>query len=121
MPVPTFAAVVTSGCHANVVNALPQSTLFKRAAGGRPGSAVLALHLSTWTQAGVTFFVRHPPNRQFISKVQHDLLLSLLIFSMMVPLTLSSCFVVADRASGRLSPDCLVAGAGGGTTHTSRE
>jgi hypothetical protein len=29
-------------------------------------------------------------------------LFSLLIFSMMVPLTLSSCFVVADRASGRL-------------------
>jgi hypothetical protein len=102
MPGPKFAAVVTNGCHDNVVNALPKSTLFKRAAVGRPGSAVLALQLSTWSQAGVTFFVRHPPNRQFISKVQHDLLFSLLIFSMMVPLTLSSCFVVADRASGRL-------------------
>ena len=102
MPVPTFAAVVTSGCHANVVNALPQSTLFKRAAGGRPGTAVLGLQLSTWSQAGVTFFLRHPPNRQFISKVQLDLLFSLLIFSMMVPLTLSSCFVAADRASDRL-------------------
>ena len=102
MPVPTFAAVVTSGCHDNVVNALPQSTLFKRAAGGRPGSAVLPLRLSTWTQEGVNFFVRHPPNRQFISKVQLDLLFSLLIFSMMVPLALSSCFVAADRASDRL-------------------
>jgi hypothetical protein len=102
MPGPTFVAVTTNGCHDNVVHARPRSTLFLRPSRGGPATAVLRVKESTWSQPGLTYFLRHAPNRQYLSKVQLDLSFSLYTSSTMVPLTLSSCFVPADRASGRL-------------------